>query len=346
MATAGTGIKNRLLTSLLLLLPVAIVGTTYALLAGDLPEITATHWSSTYPDGFTRTEVFVPVCIGLSIVGAITGLIAVALRRKPVLRMMLLFAGGLLGWTAAGVFVSSAVSTALAETPETAVLGAMMIVLIACALLGMAPLWVSGMYQQHTKQFTEDRQKRINATQGIQRPAAAETPAMPPADFRHAEFKQTMAAPWWMWMLCLVLFGALIVAVVLPFLADGSQDGNLTSVIPPVVLSAAACVLMLGVIWIRVSIIGDRFRVSSALLGFPMRTIKIAEIESVSSEKIIPMMWGGWGWRIIPGGSAVVMKEHEGLVFDLKDKKRFAVTIPESQQAADLLITRMSYVEQ
>jgi hypothetical protein len=61
----------------------------------------------------------------------------------------------------------------------------------------------------------------------------------------------------------------------------------------------------------------------------------------VTSEKINPMMWGGWGWRIIPGGSAIGMKEHEGLVFDLKNKKRFAVTIPDSLQAADVLNARM-----
>ncbi|RWZ82556.1 hypothetical protein [Glutamicibacter sp. HZAU] len=341
MAIAGTGIRNRPLTCLLLLLPAALSGATYALLAGDLPEMTATHWSSTYPDGFTRTAVFVPVCIGLTIVGAITGMFSLMLRNKPALLMMLLFAGGLLAWSAAGVFVSSAAATALAETPETAVLGGMMVLLIACALLGIAPLWASGIYQQYTRQFNEDRQQRIDAAQSVQRTDAVEAFAEPQPESRQAEFKQTMAAPWWMWMLCLVLFAALIVAVVLPFLAGGSHDGSLASVILPVALSAAVCVLMLGVIWIRVSIIGDRFRVSSALLGIPMRTIKITDIESVTSEKINPMMWGGWGWRIIPGGSAIVMKEHEGLVFDLKNKKRFAVTIPDSRQAANVLNARM-----
>ncbi|MGH3654488.1 hypothetical protein [Glutamicibacter sp.] len=341
MATAGTGIKNRPLIYLLLLLPVAIVGATYALLASKLPEMTATHWTSTYPDGFTRTAVFVPVCIGLSIVGAITGLLSLMLRSKPALLMVLLFAGGLLSWSAAGVFVSSAVSTAIAETPETAVLGGMMVVLIACSLLGIAPLWVSGIYQQYTRQSHEDRQARIDAAQGIQRPAAAGTPAVP-----QQEFKQTMAAPWWMWLLCLVVFAALFVAVALPLLTSESQDGSSVGFIVSIALSALACVLILSLIWIRVSIDGDRFRVSSAVLGFPMRTIKIDEIESATSEKIVPMMWGGWGWRIIPGGSAIVMKEHEGLVFELKNKKRFAVTIPESLRAADLLNNRMACREQ
>lgn len=337
MSTAGTGIKNRPFIYLLLLLPTAIVLGAYALLAGKLPEMTATHWSSTYPDGFTRTAVFVPVCFGLCILGAITGLISLALRSKPALLMVLLFAGGLLSWSAAGVFVGSAVPTALAETPETAVLGGMMVVLIACSLLGIAPLWVSGIYQQYTRQSVEARQARSDAAQGIQRPVAAGTPAM-----ARQEFHQTMAAPWWMWLLCLVVFAALFIAVALPMLTGDSQDGDWVGFIVAMTLSAVACVSILGLIWIRVSISGDRFRVSSAVLGFPMRTIKIDEIESATSEKIVPMMWGGWGWRIIPGGSAIVMKEHEGLVFELKNKKRFAVTIPESLQAADLLNARIA----
>jgi len=77
-----------------------------------------------------------------------------------------------------------------------------------------------------------------------------------------------------------------------------------------------------------------KLKVSSAIFGFPLRTINASEIASASSEEILPMEWGGWGWRFFPGGSAVVMKRSEGLAIELKDKRHFAVTIPNSAQAA------------
>src|SRR5690606_36174793 len=135
MATPNTEIKNKTLVILLLILPAAIVAICYALLAGKLPEMTATHWSSTYPDGFTRTAVFVPVCIWLSILGTAVGLASLRLRNILGLLVGLLFTGGVLSWTTGGVFVGSAVPTALAQSPETAVLGGMLIVMIACSLM-------------------------------------------------------------------------------------------------------------------------------------------------------------------------------------------------------------------
>ncbi|TFH56504.1 DUF3093 family protein [Glutamicibacter arilaitensis] len=339
MATPNTEIKNKTLVILLVILPAAIVAICYALLSGKLPEMTATHWgsTSTYPDGFTRTAVFVPVCIGLSILGAAVGLVSLRLRNNLGLLVGLLFAGGVLSWTTAGVFVGSAVPTALAESAETAVIGGMMIVMIVCSLMGLVPLWISGIYQQYAKDFNAQRQARIDQAQGFSRQPVVQEEAMV-----QQEFKQSMAAPWWMWLLCLVVPGVLVVAVLLPMVTGESQDTGIASQIITGVLCLLVCVLMLSLVWIRVSIKKDRFRVSSAVLGFPMRTIDVADIESVTSEKIVPMMWGGWGWRIIPGGSAIVMKEHEGLVFELKNRKRFAVTIPESQQAAQLLNARLA----
>src|SRR5690606_10963181 len=139
------------------------------------------------------------------------GLASLRLRNNLGLLVGLLFTGGVLSWTTAGVFVGSAVPTALAQSPETAVLGGMLIVMIACSLMGLIPMWISGIYQQYTKDFNAQRQARIDQAQGNSRQPVVQDTAM-----AQQEFKQSMAAPWWLWLLCLVVPGVLVVAVLLP----------------------------------------------------------------------------------------------------------------------------------
>lgn len=330
MEAAMHTVKNRPWLYVVLVLPVVIVLGIYLPLANQLPELTATHWSSTYPDEFTRTEILVPVAIGLSAVGSIIGLSALALTRRPALLLTILFIGSLLSWTTAGVFIGSVVPTVLAETPQTAVIGIWMLPMLACTLLALSPLWICGVYQSYSKQLQAQRQARINHAQGITAPAPQGT-ALPEV----GEFRETMKAPWWLWMLGLVVAGIGIFALFDSY--NRSGQANWTATIISLVVCLIVCPLVLGLCWIRVSINEQRTRVTSALFGFPLRTIKPEEIESVTSTEIDPMTWGGWGWRFFPGGSAVVLRRHEGLAFELKNSSRFAVTIPNSEQGAEQL---------
>lgn len=330
MTSARHTVKNRLWVIVVLVLPVFIVLGVYLPLADQLPELIATHWSSTYPDEFTRTEVLVPVSIGLTAVGSLVALSSLALARRPAVLLVLLFIGSLLAWTTAGIFVGSVMPTVLAETPQEAVIGIWMLPMVLFTLVALTPLWICGVYQSYSKQLQEQRQARINGVRGITSPAPQGTELQ-----EGEEFKETMAAPWWLWMLGLVVSGIGVFALFDSYNRSGHTDW--TATIISVVVCLTVCPLVLGLCWIRVSITEKRTKVSSALLGFPLRTIQPDQIKSVTSTEIDPMTWGGWGWRIFPGGSAVVLRRHEGLAFELTNSSRFAVTIPNSCEGAKRL---------
>ncbi|HJX76821.1 hypothetical protein [Glutamicibacter sp.] len=334
-------VKHRSLLTLLLILPSLIVLGTRLLLGTSLPAITATHWSgSANPDGFTDTRVFVTVCISLAIGGAVLGFISFALSRKPVLHSLLLFVGGLAGWTSAGLFVSCAVPSALAGDPTQALLnGGFTILSIVASLVGLLPVWISGVYQQHVKESQAKRRRRVTQAQGQD----ASVPTANAAAVTSAQgFNQTASVSWWFWLLG--LFPLVMGILMLTVLKGDDESETLIMLISGPLFVLVLTPLVLGLCKIRVRITEDQVRVSSAIFAFPLRTISVNQIKEVRSEEISPMEWSGWGWRFFPGGSAVVLHRGEGLSFDLKDGKRFAVTISDSQRAAAILHSKMTRV--
>ena len=49
------------------------------------------------------------------------------------------------------------------------------------------------------------------------------------------------------------------------------------------------------------------------------------------------MDWGGWGYRIMPDRSAVVLRSGPGLVVTSTSGKQFAITIDDPEEPAALL---------
>ncbi|GAA1404361.1 hypothetical protein AUR04nite_09120 [Glutamicibacter uratoxydans] len=302
---------------------------TRVFLGGSLPEITATHWSdSRYPDGFTATSVFFAVNTTLSIIGGVLGLAGIALRRNPLLILVLLLVGGMTAWTSAALVITCAVPTAIAGDPTLADNGPWIIASVLMPLVALAPLWLSGIFQEYSRRSHAKRRQRIAKAQGTA-PAAKQAA---PASLASGEFDETAAAPWWLWLLGVFVFGMGLFT--LAGIDDTAGGENWVALVISLVMILVVAPVVLGIARIRVTIKNGKLRVSSAIFGFPLRTIDASEIASVSSEEILPMEWGGWGWRFFPGGSAVVMKRSQGLAIELKDKRRFAVTIPNSAQAA------------
>ena len=334
-------VKHRSLLTLLLVLPSLIVLGTRLLLGTSLPAITATHWSgSAYPDGFTDTRVFVTVCISLALGGAVLGFISFSLSHKPVLHSLLLFAGGLAAWTSAGLFVSCAVPSALAGDPTQALLsGGFTVLSIVASLVGLLPVWIAGVYQQHAKQSQAKRRQRVAQAQGTDASVPAANAA---AGSAAQDFNQTASASWWFWLLG--LFPLVMGILMLTVLKGDDESETLIMLISGPLFVLVLTPLILGLCKVRVRITEDQVRISSALFAFPLRTISVKQIKEVRSEEILPMEWGGWGWRFFPGGSAVVLRRSEGLSFDLEGGKRFAVTIPDSQRAAAILHSKMDRV--
>lgn len=66
----------------------------------------------------------------------------------------------------------------------------------------------------------------------------------------------------------------------------------------------------------------------------PTRRIALEKIEVAGTEFVDPSRWGGWGYRMVPDGSAVVIRAGEGIVLRLKNGRRFAVTVDDAATGA------------
>jgi hypothetical protein len=71
--------------------------------------------------------------------------------------------------------------------------------------------------------------------------------------------------------------------------------------------------------------------------GWPRKHVRIDDIAAVASDVIEPLEWGGWGYRVMPGRSAIVARRGPGIVVEQRDGRAFAVTIDDPDAGAALL---------
>ncbi|MEU5955567.1 DUF1648 domain-containing protein [Streptomyces sp. NPDC047525] len=80
--------------------------------------------------------------------------------------------------------------------------------------------------------------------------------------------------------------------------------------------------------------------VSPGLVPWPRIRLPLDRIESADTRRINALAdYGGWGYRIVPGRSGIIMRSGEALVVRRANGKDFAVTVEDSATAAALLNT-------
>ncbi|HEX8629205.1 MAG TPA: DUF1648 domain-containing protein, partial [Catenuloplanes sp.] len=267
-------------------LPAVVVAATAAAWWDRLPTRLANHWSGPgEPDGFSSTSAAwwwsfaIAVLAGLVAVAA-----AVAQRRSPAARGLFALAGAAGGVAAAGWFVSAR-ATLAADTPETARLGWH----AAWFLLGMA--WIAVPYLVNGHRGT-------NAAPG---PAASVGMALAPQE--RAVWTVTLRSP-------LIIVTTLATTAVTVALVPVAGWWLL-------LVAAVPVLAMLAFGSVRVSADRRGLRLVANLLRVPIKTIPLARIEAATAEDIDPMAWGGWGYRVLPGRSALVLRAGPGLVLRL-----------------------------
>ncbi|WP_329613954.1 DUF1648 domain-containing protein [Streptomyces brevispora] len=78
----------------------------------------------------------------------------------------------------------------------------------------------------------------------------------------------------------------------------------------------------------------------SGVLPWPRIRVPLDRIEAASSRRInVLAEYGGWGYRIRPGRTGVMIRSGEGIVARLSGGRDFAVTVDDSATAAALLNT-------
>jgi hypothetical protein len=125
----------------------------------------------------------------------------------------------------------------------------------------------------------------------------------------------------------LVAVVLLVVALVLGVTAD-----------PVTAAVLAAAGLVAGVFaWVQVTVDARGLRLGLGPWAWTVKKVPLADIASTDAEEISAGDWGGWGYRVMPGRSALVLRSGPAVVLTLSDGRRFAVTVDDPQTPAALL---------
>ncbi|BBH67603.1 hypothetical protein ACTI_42880 [Actinoplanes sp. OR16] len=295
-------------------LPVAVTAATRGWL-DELPEKIATHWSGSGPaDGWSSADGF---WLTMLIIGVLSGLTALAaaavtsrstdnpaddVRRTAAGRGLVIGVASVSGG-AAGVWVATA--TATLANPADPRLGWRFGWFVIGMAWGLVAWLIAG------------------------RAPVIDVPAEPPVDAldlgptERAAFSTTLRAPL---MFGLMLASTAVVVIVAVLTLPG-------------VWLVAPIPLLLGLVFARIRVTADRrgLRLVAGLAGLTFKHIPLDQIVTAETAEIIPTEWGGWGYRVKPGRSALVLRGGPGLVLNLRDGRRFAVTMDDPRTPAALI---------
>jgi len=95
--------------------------------------------------------------------------------------------------------------------------------------------------------------------------------------------------------------------------------------------------LVLGFSEVRVTVGGGGVVIGIGWLGFPSWRVSVEEITGTSVEHVMPMAYGGWGYRIRPGARAVVVRGGTALRLRRRDRPDLVVTVDDAETGAGLV---------
>ncbi|MFE5241940.1 MULTISPECIES: DUF1648 domain-containing protein [unclassified Streptomyces] len=285
----------------------------FAVLRDRLPDPLATHFAGTVPDGFTGRTGFAALSAGLT-VGTGALFVLAGTRRGTFARWSVVT-----GYGTVGLVASALVSVLLVNADATdAAADARMPLwhLIAALLVGVV-LGLVGWLA--TRRLTLP-----DSLSGQDGRDGADTGRLDLADGEVAGWTRTVSSgPLALLGLALAVLGcALAVPVGWPVAVPLALLGLL-------VLSFSRATITVG---------PGGLGVSSAALPRPRMRVPLADMSEASSRPVSPLGdFGGWGWRIRPGATGIILRSGEALVVKRANGREIAVTVDDSATAAALL---------
>jgi hypothetical protein len=106
---------------------------------------------------------------------------------------------------------------------------------------------------------------------------------------------------------------------------------------------AAAPPLIVGVLLLlfgsaRVTVDRRGLTVALGVFGWPRIHVGAEDIAKVTVADVSPLQFGGWGYRIVPGGSGIVVRSGPALIVTRRSGHRFTVTVDDASTAASVLV--------
>ncbi len=312
-----------------LILPFVAILMSWMLWSQQLPPELASHWSGTgAADGFLPTT---GVLIGALIATAVTavgGILACFVGNLSAnARRNTVFLLGLIGGVGMAAWLIPVPLTIQAGSSTDIVLGWWLVLLILLPLYGLIPAALL------PRAVRAAGTSSVGATTSTAAPdRAGETPeraALIPGE--NDTFTATSFGAIFVWLMAgLFVFGVLLCGI---GLIDGSAAEN------PIGFVALAFggFLCAAFSVIRVTVDARGLRITSGLFGIPLKRIRLEHMADVEGTDLRPSDWGGWGYRMTSGRSAIILRGGPGIVVTLTNGKLFALTLPNPDVPAELL---------
>jgi hypothetical protein len=310
--SSGRARARDVLAAVSLWIPLASVVTTWLIWRDKLPSDLPRQWgsdgvSSTWPT-WVAIVLFALVCLGSALIATL------ALRKgaAPTRRTTFLWSGFAAGLATGGwlMIAGSTITSGPGTEPQVGAWPLLLMVLLGYGLIPflLAHRWVAAEPEQHPVELV---------------PAPTETGA----------WITTVTVP-----LFAIVSVALFAAAATLLILTTREDAPGADVVGAVVLLLLS-VLVLGFARLRISVDWRGLKVVTWFLGIALKTIPLTDIESVHTDTLEPMHWGGWGYRFMPGRSAIILRTGPGLVVTLTSGKQFALSLNEPETPAALLST-------
>ncbi|GAA0629343.1 lipoprotein [Streptomyces thermocarboxydovorans] len=128
-------------------------------------------------------------------------------------------------------------------------------------------------------------------------------------------------------------------------------DSAWTSAVAPLVMAVVGCIaagllVLFGTLaFVHVALVVDEehLEVRCGHIGVPRRRIPLSQVAGAEFvPHVTPRHWGGWGYRWRPEkGTAVVVRQGEGLMLRLWDGHTFTVTVDDAEAAVHVIRDRL-----
>ena len=311
-----------LLAIVSLWVPALVIVVTWGMWSEHLPSELPMHWGSSGPaDAVTAAPVVFGWTFGITLALALAGTILVLVPLGGAWSQRAI--GGTAAAAAAfalGIWLGSAASSIGVTDPYTVRLGAWLLVVFVLPVYGLIPL--------------------LLLPKGASRPVdVRDAQQITPVRLAPGE-RIAWTRSLWSWLF--VITAAVMLVVVVLWLPLFTSEGGAGSLGFAFVVSVLALLLVVALCAFRVTIDHRGLRVTSLVLGIPIKRISLADIEAVEAAELEPMSWGGWGYRVMPGRSAIILRRGPGLVLTRRDQKQFAITLDEPEEPAGILLGLMA----
>lgn len=96
---------------------------------------------------------------------------------------------------------------------------------------------------------------------------------------------------------------------------------------------------VVAALWTSATVTVDRrgLTIGLGVLGWPRLRIPLSDVAEATAATISAAQFGGWGYRLVPGGTGVILRSGPALIVTRTSGRRFTVTVDDPDTAAAVL---------